>query len=219
MLLKIPLEKNLKKIRNNFILKSSIQSNGKFNSFKFIDSKNTDNQKIIELTKLKPLIRKTRNKGGKNNSIFNIMKSEEILEDKISKKKSDNILFNKSFNNIYDKNEIIVGNKNDLGNKEQLKKIKLEKLGKLFKNLDKENSIINTIKEQFLDWTNKNILDIKQDKNINKKEYNLRTFDINNNNFTKLDKRNNLEDKYDKIINNFRYNIISFAFRSKNNKI
>ena len=147
------------------------------------------------------------------------MKSEEILEDKISKKKSDNILFNKSFNNIYDKNEIIVGNKNDLGNKEQLKKIKLEKLGKLFKNLDKENSIINTIKEQFLDWTNKNILDIKQDKNINKKEYNLRTFDINNNNFTKLDKRNNLEDKYDKIINNFRYNIISFAFRSKNNKI
>ena len=187
--------------------------------FKFADSKNTDNQKIIELTKLKPLIRKTRNKGGKNNSIFNIMKSEEILEDKISKKKSDNILFNKSFNNIYDKNEIIVGNKNDLGNKEQLKKIKLEKLGKLFKNLEKENSIINTIKEQFLDWTNKNILDIKQDKNINKKEYNLRTFDINNNNFTKLDKRNNLEDKYDQIINNFRCNIISFAFRSKNKKI
>ena len=167
MLLKIPLEKNLKKIRNNFILKASIQSNGKFNSFKFIDSKNTDNQKIIELTTLKPLIRKTRNKGGKNNSIFNIMKSEEILEDKISKKKSDNILFNKSFNNIYDKNEIIVGNKNDLGNK-----------------------------EQFLDWTNKNILDIKQDKNINKKEYNLRTFDINNNNkFAKNEKRNNFEDK------------------------
>ena len=219
MLLKIPLEKNLKKIRNNFILKSSIQSNGKFNSFKFIDSKNADNQKIIELTTLKPLIRKTRNKGGKNNSIFNIMKSEEILEDKINKKKSDNILFNKSYNNIYDKNEIIVGNKNDLGNKEQLKKIKLEKLGKLFKNLEKENSIINTIKEQFLDWTNKNILDIKQDKNINKKEYNLRTFDINNNNFTKLDKGNNLEDKYDQIINDFRCNIISFAFRSKNNKI
>ena len=219
MLLKIPLEKNLKKIRNNFILKSSIQSNGKFNSFKFIDSKNADNQKIIELTTLKPLIRKTRNKEGKNNSIFNIMKSEGILEDKINKKKSDNILFNKSFNNIYDKNEIIVGNKNDLGNKEQLKKIKLEKLGKLFKNLEKENSIINTIKEQFLDWTNKNILDIKQDKNINKKEYNLRTFDINNNNFTKLDKGNNLEDKYDQIINDFRCNIISFAFRSKNNKI
>ena len=219
MLLKIPLEKNLKKIRNNFILKSSIQSNGKFNSFKFIDSKNADNQKIIELTTLKPLIRKTRNKEGKNNSIFNIMKSEGILEDKINKKKSDNILFNKSFNNIYDKNEIIVGNKNDLGNKEQLKKIKLEKLGKLFKNLEKENSIINTIKEQFLDWTNKNVLDLKQDKNINKKEYNLRTFDINNNNFTKIDKRNNLEDKYDQIINNFRYNIISFAFKLKNNKI
>ena len=66
--------KNLKKIKNNFILKSSIQSNGKFNSFKFIDSKNADNQKIIELTTLKPLIRKTRNKEGKNNSIFNIMK-------------------------------------------------------------------------------------------------------------------------------------------------
>ena len=42
------------------------------------------------------------------------MKSEGILEDKINKKKSDNILFNKSYNNIYDKNEIIVGNKNDL---------------------------------------------------------------------------------------------------------
>ena len=84
--------------------------------------------------------------------------------------------------------------------------------------MEKENSIINTIKEQFLDWTNKNALDLKQDKNINKKEYNLRTFDINNINFTKIDKRNDLEDKYDQI-NNFRYNIISFAFKSKNNRI
>ena len=54
--------KNLKKIKNNFILKASIQSIGKFNSFKYTDSKNTYNQIIIELTKLKPLIKKTRNK-------------------------------------------------------------------------------------------------------------------------------------------------------------
>ena len=57
MLLKIPLEKNLKKIRNNFILKSSIQSNGKFNSFKFIDSKNADNQKAQLQNQQIPLTR------------------------------------------------------------------------------------------------------------------------------------------------------------------
>ena len=63
---------------------------------------------------------------------------------------------------------------------EQLKKIKLAKLGKLFKNLEQENNIINTIKEQFLDWTN------KQDENSKK--------DINN-----KDKRKYVKETYDNI--------------------
>ena len=55
--------------------------------------------------------------------------------------------------------------------KEQLKKEKLAKLGKLFKNLEKENNIINSIKEQFLDWTNKQEENSKQKKdNITENE-------------------------------------------------
>ena len=189
--------KNLKKIKNNYILQNSIHSNEKISTVKSNNNKIADNKNIIELTKLNPSIRKTRNKDEKNNSIFNIMKSGGILEDKNNKKSNvNNILFNKSFNNIYDKNEIKMENKTDIENKEKLKKIKLEKLGKLFKNLEEENNIINTIKEQFLDWTNKNVMNLNQEKDINKKEYNLRTFDINNNNkFAKNEKRNNFEDK------------------------
>jgi hypothetical protein len=179
-------------------LQNSLHSNEKISTVKSNNNKIADNKNIIELTKLNPSIRKTRNKDEKNNSIFNIMKSGGILEDKNNKKSNvNNILFNKSFNNIYDKNEIKMENKTDIENKEKLKKIKLEKLGKLFKNLEEENNIINTIKEQFLDWTNKNVMNLNQEKDINKKEYNLRTFDINNNNnkFAKNEKRNNFEDK------------------------
>ena len=59
--------------------------------------------------------------------------------------------------------------------------IKLAKLGKLFKNLEKEKNIINTIKEQFLDWTNKQDENTKQEK-INKEndKYILENLDNKN---------------------------------------
>ena len=100
----------------------------------------------------------------------------------------------------------------------------MAKLGKLFKNLEQENNIINTIKEQFLDWTNKNDINLKQEKEKNEKEnknnkknYALRTFNVNNNILLKNDKCN-LEEKYERIINNFRIKLISVIVRSTKEK-
>ena len=69
--------------------------------------------------------------------------------------------------------------------KKKSKKRKLEKLGKLFYNLNKENDIITSIKEQFLDWTNQNPIHSKsnikndfenKDNRKNLKEYQVKTF-------------------------------------------
>ena len=221
--------KNLKKIKNSFILRNSLQSSGRYKSMRF-NNKQTNNN-IIDLTKYKPQKNIIRNKKEKNDIDFNFIKSNENFDEKINKnKKNMNFIFyNKSCNNIFDKNEIKVENKNndnvdDSEKKEQLKRIKLAKLGKLFKNLEQENNIINTIKEQFLDWTNKNDINLKQEKEKNEKEnknnkknYALRTFNVNNNILLKNDKCN-LEEKYERIINNFRIKLISVIVRSTKEK-
>ena len=101
-------------------------------------------------------------------------------------------------------------------------KIKLAKLGKLFKNLEQENNIINTIKEQFLDWTNKQTLNINQDKNkeenqTNKRKYGLRTYNTDNafNNELSFNNKENLELKFKHKLNEFRNKLIHF-FLTKN---
>ena len=220
--------KNLKKIKNSFILRNSLQSSGRYKSMRF-NNKQTNNN-IIDLTKYKPQKNIIRNKKEKNDIDFNFIKSNENFDEKINKnKKNMNFIFyNKSCNNIFDKKEIKGENNNDNINddsekKEQLKKIKLAKLGKLFKNLEQENNIINTIKEQFLDWTFKNDINLKQEKETskenknNKKNYGLRTFNVNNNILLKNDK-SNLEEKYEQIISNFRIKLISAIIKSTKEK-
>ena len=48
----------------------------------------------------------------------------------------------------------------------------------MFKNLEQENNIINTIKEQFLDWTNKQDENSKKESNNKeKRKYGKETYD------------------------------------------
>ena len=73
------------------------------------------------------------------------------LEDNF-KSKEDTIKMKKNENE--DKN-------NDTNKKNKIKEMKLAKLGKIFKNLEQENNIISAIKEQFLEWSNKNNMELK----------------------------------------------------------
>ena len=110
----------------------------------------------------------------------------------------------------------------------------MAKLGKLFNNLNKENNIINTIKEQFLDWANKNEIrfttNINSDienKAVNKKtkEYQVKTFDrkylsIKQNLIFNKDINNDKKEFEDKL-NNFKIKLILFSLDSNvkiNNK-
>ena len=199
-----------------------LQSNRRYKSNKYI-SENTNNKNIIELTKYKPSIKITRNKKEEN---AHVKLNEEIDRNKNDK---NYFFYNKSCNNIFHQEEKKVEkNNDDSEKKELLKKIKLAKLGKLFKNLEQENNIINTIKEQFLDWTNKNDINLKQEKekttnkklenDFNKDKYGLKTFDMNNNIFTKNEKSDNLGEKYEQLINNFRNILISSIFKQAKEK-
>ena len=186
--------KNLQKIKTNCILQNSINSKSKIKSNKFKEKK-FDKKNIIELpkynnnnfTKIKPLTKIVRNKEKDEEKSLevNIIKSRQNIIEKTDHTKNEisSLLYNKSSNNLFAKKnkkfeeKIIINEKDNSTDetikKEQLKKIKLAKLGKLFKNLEQENNLINTIKEQFLDWTNKQDANIKQDKeqeNIDKQD-------------------------------------------------
>ena len=113
-------------------------------------------------------------------------------------------------------------NKNE-EEKEIIKKKKLDKLGKIFNNLNQENNIINAIKEQFLNWTNNNDSQLKKmrknyTENKNNKDYKKKFFDMENmfnnkNNNIELNKENS---QFEEKINSFRNNIIIYFL--KNNK-
>ena len=92
-------------------------------------------------------------------------------------------------------------------NAQNLEKLKKIKLSKLFNNLDKENHIINTIKNQFLDWTlknNNNIVNNNNQYNNDDNKYEEKTFNmINQHQKKEVDEKNIIleedkNNKYDK---------------------
>ena len=200
---KIDKEDNDKKIYNNTqdinnLISTSFKNNNNINNISFnftsnnINNKNED-MKVIKkslldsIQKLKEEVKKIKNK----EKYENIPKHNNEEENKIHE--NENIDKDKNQKELNENKKIEDEN-------EKLKKIKLAKLGKLFNNLNKENNIINAIKEQFLDWTSKNDFPIKNklnkddnknnentnknNENDNKKEfktyrqYKTKTFDI-----------------------------------------
>ena len=158
-----------------------------------------------------------------NNSIFNEKKDmKDIkLEDNF-KSKEDTIKMKKNENE--DKN-------NDTNKKNKIKEMKLAKLGKIFKNLEQENNIISAIKEQFLEWSNKNNMELgksdnkeKEDNNnIRKnKKYGIKTFDMEfmfknelNGDSNKKKKENDKNEEFQEILKNFRKKLIGFSLKNK----
>ena len=134
-------------------------------------------------------------------------KSESNLSSNNSKEKVDNNI-SKEKNNKDDEE------------KEIMKKKKLAKLGKLFNNLNRENNIINAIKEQFLNWTNNNDFSSKKSENKeNRKEYGLKTFDMkymfnNEINDKGINKDKISYNEFEKKINMFKNKIISYCFKN-----
>ena len=143
-----------------------------------------------------------------NNDCFFTNKSRNQL-DINNNIKFDNILNRKRNIKTYETNN----NEND---KDLIEKKKLAKLGKLFNHLNKENNIINTIKEQFLNWTNKNEIQnnsrLKNDNDEeiqNSTQYKVKTFDkVNRNDKKTIEKREKEK------INKFRYKLISFSLKN-----
>ena len=199
-----------------------------------INEKIIENKNIIELpnyrnnnlTKIKLSTTNIGNKEGEENMKFDIKQSKLNINKKISLNKNDinAIKYNKSCNNLFEKNNQ-KNEENSLDNKEksidksikqeQLKKIKLAKLGKLFKNLEQENNIINTIKEQFLDWTK------KENNTKDKRKYgfgNYNNKNIFNYELKNINKKNELFDEYKQKIKEFRIKLIKFLLKSNKGK-
>ena len=99
-----------------------------------------------------------------SNSINNEKLNTNKLNESASDKKNKIIMKNKIDIDINNKEQ---GNKIEENEKEKIEKKKLAKLSKLFNNLNKENNIINVIKEQFLDWANKNENQFENSINVN----------------------------------------------------
>ena len=109
--------------------------------------------------------------------------------------------------------------------------MKLAKLGKIFKNLEQENNIISAIKEQFLEWSNNNNLNLRKsgnieeesDKKIRNKKYGIKTFDMKlmfNNPFydeNKNNKNHYENNEFEEILEKFKNKLIIFSLTA--NKI
>ena len=186
---------------------------------------------------------KKRNRNLNNESTSNLSQNKEVENKKklrcntqdesvstnLINLNSENIMFENE-DNIFNKvkNDKIKGKNPNETEKEKIEKRKLEKLGKLFYNLNKENDIITSIKEQFLDWTNQNPIHSKsnikndfenKDNRKNLKEYQVKTFNRKYL-FNKDMKYKEDEDEFVYKVNKFRLKLILFGIKDgeKNKK-
>ena len=159
------------------------------------------------------------------------LKEEAI---KIRKKKSERNIIDKD-NNIKEidetkENKIINENRTIEEEKDDIKKQKLVKLGKLFNNLNQENNIIKAIKEQFLDWTSKNdfpkrakfekrnIDDNQTNNKVKNKEYGVKTFNMKFK-FNKdiyIENETEIYEKFERKLKILRNKLISYSIKNTN---
>ena len=163
------------------------------------------------------------------------LKEEAI---KIRKKKSERSIVDKVIDkddNIKEidetkKNKILNESKTIEEEKDDIRKKKLAKLGKLFNNLNQENNIINAIKEQFLDWTskndfpkrgnfgNRNIDDNLTDNKVKNKEYEVKTFNMKFtfNKDVYIENETEIYEKFKRKLKIFRNKLISYSIKNTN---
>ena len=217
--------KNIRKIKSNSLY-SSMQFE-KRNNFGIFNKKVYYNHLKKNNFKTESSNEKNNKKEGNDN--FNLGENIQDLSNESKTINNDCFFTNKSRNQLDINNNIKFDNilnrkrniktyetNNNENDKDSIEKKKLAKLGKLFNHLNKENNIINTIKEQFLNWTNKNeIQNNSRLKNDNDEEiqnsikYKVKTFDkVNRNDKKTIEKREKEK------INKFRYKLISFSLKN-----
>ena len=217
--------KNIRKIKRNSLY-SSMQFE-KRNNFGIFNKKVYYNHLKKNNFKTESSNEKNNKKEGNDN--FNLGENIQDLSNESKTINNDCFFTNKSRNQLDINNNIKFDNilnrkrniktyetNNNENDKDLIEKKKLAKLGKLFNHLNKENNIINTIKEQFLNWTNKNeIQNNSRLKNDNDEEiqnsikYKVKTFDkVNRNDKKTIEKREKEK------INKFRYKLISFSLKN-----
>ena len=169
---------------------------------------------------------KNRNEGNTN---FNLNDNIQYLSISSKRENNDYSIINKSRNQLDMKNNIKFDNilnkkrhiksyesDNNENHKNAIEKIKLAKLGKLIKHLNEENNIINTIKEQFLNWTNKSEIEVNSTlKNDNKENiHNLMNYKIKSFEKVNIDDSKKIENTTTDKINEFRKKLISFSLKN-----
>ena len=217
--------KNIRKIKRNSLY-SSMQFE-KRNNFGIFNKKVYYNHLKKNNFKTESSNEKNNKKEGNDN--FNFGENIQDLSNESKTINNDCFFTNKSRNQLDINNNIKFDNilnrerniktyetNNNENDKDLIEKKKLAKLGKLFNHLNKENNIINTIKEQFLNWTNKNEIQnnsrLKNDNDEeiqNSTQYKVKTFDkVNRNDKKTIEKREKEK------INKFRYKLISFSLKN-----
>ena len=176
-----------------------------------LNNKMTNNIKKLNKRHYNTSFNKNNIYNSTNNSIY-LDKKDSLIEDSLKLKEET----------INSKRDEI----NKEKEKEKIKEIKLAKLGKIFKNLEQENNIINAIKEQFLEWSNNNNFDLRKSGNRNLKEsgnkkYGIKTFDmkfmfnnsLNEDNIQNI-KENKENEELKENLNNFRIKLITFSLKN-----
>ena len=149
-------------------------------------------------------------------------KSERNIVDKDKDKDKDNSI--KEIEEIKE-NQKLNESKTIEEEKDDIRKKKLAKLGKLFNNLNQENNIINAIKEQFLDWTsknrkfgNRNIDDNQTTNKVKNKEYGVKTFNMRFkfNKDVYIENETEIYENFKRKLKIFRNKLISYSIKSQN---
>ena len=230
--------KNLRKIKTNSLFYNSIKNKGKtsinINQSNFIkdirNKKKTFNEylKLTKKTSTKNDINININKTIQDNSFDinkKVIKNKNDININTSFRNNNKLSLNLNLTTINDNNKKTKkkSTTNEINDeKENIKKKKLAKLGKIFNNLNQENNIINAIKEQFLDWNNKNDLLIKNNCKSNNNKYQVKTFNFTQMINNKKDETNNnnfcikeLNDEFERKIKVFRNKLIKFYLDKK----
>ena len=218
--------KNLNKIKRESMLFSMKLKEKNYKKL----SKNQTKNKIKNNNLLYKSADKTRNRK-ENNINNNINNNTDEISLKLNfmnlnrENYNKNILINlnekenNKFTNIFNDKQENLNDNVDENDKEKIQKKKLAKLSKIFNNLNKENNIINSIKEQFLDWTNKNEIHNKPNIDKNKDDTKQNNNKIFDDNFINTDiEEENYEKHFEDKIKKFRLRLILISLKNKAKK-
>jgi hypothetical protein len=231
----ISLQKNINSRNTENVREiSEDEDKNRFNNTQEVHMGKNINENSLLRSNKKSINNEDKDINNKKESLLGSIKELKEEAIKIRKKKSERSIVDKD-NNIKEIDETkedqkLNERKNIEEEKDDIKKKKLAKLGKLFNNLNQENKIINAIKEQFLDWTSKNdfpkrgkfeirkIDDNLTNNKAKKKEYEIKTFNMKFK-FNKdiyIENEPEIKEKLKRKIKIFRNKLISYSIKSVN---